>query len=536
MNILLVDDDKFILEGLSRGIEWERLPFTSRYEAKNAVQARAIIEKIDIHVLLCDIEMPGKNGLDLLAWVRENNYPMEVVFLTSHPDFDYARRALSLGSFEYILKPIEYEKLTDVLDRAARKVDENLIRNQYLAFINTDQEIMRERKTSFLRKMITGYLSLTDTDILSDIEKGRLNYTLTDQFVLYVINVRHADELNWRDDGQIYYALQASISEALERFRKDKGRIIPEAIWKENISHWVVAMKVEDSPDNLWYALGKTLTDVRKSFKWRRVDFSAYVSELAPLSGLHRQWVTIRKMIFDNIAFRDGVFFVNNFVDVLDEEEAVPFDRARIEKAFNMDSEAEVLRLVDAFILDLGRRPDLNSRLISRTVFDWQQAVFHYLEERQIVAETLYANDEYISLFQRINVSLEDYRLFLRYITEAAFDNTRKLELDADNTIHVLKHYIEENLSEDLSRNALANVVFLNGDYLATFFKRKTGESLKKYVLDKRMQKARELLQTSEEPIYAIALKVGYPSASYFSRQFKNYFGQEPNDFRKKPE
>ena len=61
-------------------------------------------------------------------------------------------------------------------------------------------------------------------------------------------------------------------------------------------------------------------------------------------------------------------------------------------------------------------------------------------------------------------------------------------------------------------------------------------DSLKKYVLDKRMLKARELLQTSEDPIYVVALKVGYPSASYFSKQFRNYFGQEPNDFRKKPE
>lgn len=86
-------------------------------------EAQEILEQNgQIAIMVCDIEMPNGSGLDLLKWVN-GNYPHIVnIFLTCHADFRYAQEAVSLGSFEYLLKPVPFDELTKVIDKACEKV------------------------------------------------------------------------------------------------------------------------------------------------------------------------------------------------------------------------------------------------------------------------------------------------------------------------------------------------------------------------------------------------------------------------------
>ena len=70
MNALLVDDDRFVVAALEKKINWEQLTITEVLTAFNIRQAQKIIEKNSIDICVCDIEMPGGSGLDLLSWVR----------------------------------------------------------------------------------------------------------------------------------------------------------------------------------------------------------------------------------------------------------------------------------------------------------------------------------------------------------------------------------------------------------------------------------------------------------------------------------
>ena len=92
MNVLLVDDDRFVVAALEKKINWEQLTVTEVLTAFNIRQAQKIIEKNSIDICVCDIEMPGGSGLDLLSWVRESGKEIQFIFLTSYADFDYAGR------------------------------------------------------------------------------------------------------------------------------------------------------------------------------------------------------------------------------------------------------------------------------------------------------------------------------------------------------------------------------------------------------------------------------------------------------------
>lgn len=122
MNILLVDDDRYIIQALQEKIDWNELDVSHVFSAYNMTQAQEIIHKHPIDLLISDIEMPKGSGLQLLSWIRQENYTIQAIFLTNYADFNYAQKAIELQSFEYYLKPIEFDKLTLIIKKVLLKI------------------------------------------------------------------------------------------------------------------------------------------------------------------------------------------------------------------------------------------------------------------------------------------------------------------------------------------------------------------------------------------------------------------------------
>lgn len=124
MNVLLVDDDYFVVAALEKKIDWKTLSIEQVYTAYSVAQARDILQQHSVQILICDIEMPQGSGLELLAWIREEQYGIQTIFLTNYADFNYAQKAIELQSFDYFLKPIEFDKLSLIISKAVYKAKE----------------------------------------------------------------------------------------------------------------------------------------------------------------------------------------------------------------------------------------------------------------------------------------------------------------------------------------------------------------------------------------------------------------------------
>lgn len=124
MNILLVDDEVITIEILKKALDWKAFGFSSVFFAYNADEARKILETNQVEIMICDIEMPKENGLDLIGWV-ENVYPEIIcIILTAFPDFNYARSAISLGVYRFLLKPVAFEELEETIRSAIDRVEQ----------------------------------------------------------------------------------------------------------------------------------------------------------------------------------------------------------------------------------------------------------------------------------------------------------------------------------------------------------------------------------------------------------------------------
>lgn len=116
-SILIVDDDRTFVEELKSALQWNRLRITEVYTAFSVREAIAFLSKTKADIVLCDIEMPGGNGLQLLKWIRENHASMECIVLSSYAEFSYAQSALRFDVCDYLLKPIKAKELEETISR-----------------------------------------------------------------------------------------------------------------------------------------------------------------------------------------------------------------------------------------------------------------------------------------------------------------------------------------------------------------------------------------------------------------------------------
>ena len=115
ISVLIVDDDKLVVDKLVEGVNWTQLGIGTVLTAYNIRQAMEILNEVSVDILLSDIEMPQGSGLELLEWVRNKEIPVECIFLSSYAYFAYAQKAINLKSREYMLKPVSNRELEEAL-------------------------------------------------------------------------------------------------------------------------------------------------------------------------------------------------------------------------------------------------------------------------------------------------------------------------------------------------------------------------------------------------------------------------------------
>lgn len=123
MNLLIIDDEKYVIESIRQNVDWEKTGIDHVYSATLVRQAEHIMENIPIEIVLCDIVMPQCTGLELIKHFREQGYEMQVIFLTSYARFEYAQKAITLDSVDYLLKPVDFNLLTETLRKARDKAE-----------------------------------------------------------------------------------------------------------------------------------------------------------------------------------------------------------------------------------------------------------------------------------------------------------------------------------------------------------------------------------------------------------------------------
>jgi two-component system response regulator YesN len=126
-NVLVVDDEDLILEGMTLLVDWQAWGFRIAATADDGLSALEILRTQPIDLVLTDIRMPEMNGIELIAAIRERLGDTKIVILSGYGDFPYAQKAIQYGVTRYLLKPVEVEELTECLVDLRRELDKHKV-------------------------------------------------------------------------------------------------------------------------------------------------------------------------------------------------------------------------------------------------------------------------------------------------------------------------------------------------------------------------------------------------------------------------
>ena len=114
INMLIVDDELLMRRGLSF-IPWEKAGVCLIGTASSGMEALEFIKEKKVQILFTDIQMPDINGLELIRAANLLDPSIQSVLLTGHNNFNYAKEAISLHVYDYILKPCDPDEVLSLI-------------------------------------------------------------------------------------------------------------------------------------------------------------------------------------------------------------------------------------------------------------------------------------------------------------------------------------------------------------------------------------------------------------------------------------
>ncbi len=161
--LLVVDDEEIALKGLSSYVDWESMGFELVKGVYTIAEAKEILTQEAIDVLLTDIQLENESGLDLIEWTHQKFSNLFCVILSGHEDFEYARRALRYGTFDFLTKPVQFDALRKTFGNLKKRLDE--VTDQ----MDISEEYLALKRVSVFNRLISDSNYQADSDLLKEV-------------------------------------------------------------------------------------------------------------------------------------------------------------------------------------------------------------------------------------------------------------------------------------------------------------------------------------------------------------------------------
>lgn len=523
--VMIVDDEVIFRDYLRSVLDWETLGFTISQEAKNGLEALELAAAAIPDIALVDITMPFMDGLQLTEKLKEL-YPMiSIVLITGHNEFKYARRALKLGVEDYILKPFSKDELLLTLVKLRQQHQKT---QEEKLTLQENTELMKE---SFLSQLISREYAVSDEETTKRLRQFGIQAD-NGFYVVACIEIDHMDR-KWSkasDRLLMKYAVTNVLNEAMEEsenhliFNGSEGRII--CLMSHHGKHSDEAAPLEGFK-KLCFLIKKylkfTITIGVGRSKEGYKGISASYGEA--LEALQNKFVLGHDRV---IAYGEQLPDSGNqpFYPTEANEELLVLLR--------LNSWEQIEQKLDEIFHSIRVRK-LTIDYIYVICMGLVSLNLSYFEESGHPIEDCFGEQFYpyyeIRRFESAEMTFnwikELFRKAVKY--NSKHRNTRSSKIAKAAKLYIEEHYADPGVQLE----HIAQHVFINASYLRAVFKKEVGITVNDYLMQYRMQQARELLGRSSVKLTDIAEKVGYNDPGYFSKSFKKFYGYSPSEYEK---
>ena len=517
--VLIVDDEKLIRNGLSRHFDWQHHGLEVCGTADNGISAKNFVEQNHVDLVITDVCMPQMSGIELAQWLRENYPGVQILFISGYEDLDYLKAALKVDAVDYIMKSVDFDELAQAVDTVVQRIETENRKKRHLSrleqHLNKSLPILKERLLTVLIRddVIADEFYDNQIRFLELPLSSSREYTL---LVIRILNFYANYSKKTERERQLYcMMIYENVEECIVQekevtvFSNTADELVCVLPSDGGIEHAkVVSQRIIDSlSDNMNV---RARIGVSRPFMGYPQMKSGYEEALQALS----EEASLEQIMLSG--------------QMEEEKGSYAYVEKLLTAAVNEGDETHIDRIGE-FLHGISDRHELEHYLFylmilaSRIRYD--NAICstqeHYRRlKRQF--EGFFASSSGSTMLES---GMKDLKRLLKDIRE-------KRSRQSNASVVAVKKYIAAHLEEPLTLVELASSVYLTPAYLCQLFKRETGRNLSDYITRKRIEKAKELLIQPEIKLYDICTRVGLVSVSYFSKLFKKHTGMTPSQYR----
>ncbi|SDW47982.1 response regulator [Paenibacillus sp. CF384] len=525
MNVLIVDDQTQVVNGLIFGIDWTKIGVNEVLKAYNAFEAREIINSYSIDLLLCDIEMPAESGLDLYQWIKEQNIDIECIFLTAHADFTYAKMAMQLGGFDYILQPAKYETIELTIMNAIQKITLKKETKKYYAY----GKLLQQNTEILLDNLVKDWIIRKNKDSSRFIEVlSQIHVSLdsSDHIYLVMLDVFHVKETmkSW-SNGLLKFSIGNIVKELFARYGQN---VLVAQVDDQKLVFIIYAMNRRlIDPEGVTRQLNR-LIEVYQSYYG--CDIACYTGDKIVVAEAPDLAAQLREMMQNNVSLTSKVFQLKDRTD--QQTVTNPIPNMKIWSKLLEQGDSEVVRDQACELLDhLAMQGKIDAEFLKRFYQQFIQMLYTTAEIVDVPIHRILQEEDRLEKWLSSYTNVDNMKELIAYASQC-FKSFPGSEDEMKNQVDIILQYIRDHIDQDIRRTDIAREVYLNPNYVSRLFKSETGISLKEFIIMEKMKLAQALLKSTKLPISIVAMKVGYTNFSHFSQVYKKTWNVTPAEER----
>ena len=460
-------------------------------------------------------------GLELSKIIHDNYINTKIILFSGWDDFEYARTAISYGVSQYLMKPIDYNEmqklLTNIHEELEKEYAEKLNRTRLENIYAESIPLLRQQ---FLTQLLTE--PVTDEYYDSQIKnlKLNLNYTV---FHIITVKIRTTDLIDVLSE----LSIKETIKEALEKISSlyEFGIIDKEV--------FLLCGNKKHDIERITRTIQEASVLIERIFHTRiSCGISSSTTTIKELPLLYQQ--ALEALDYNVVIQEESYTYYNDILPLQKKEEDWNSEVDSIEKIITRCSEEELKQAVITMLEHL-HSSHYNLSEYQIVVLEISFSLSRLYKKYQLTSDKEFAGSKKMAVKilslntgeELDNWLINYFQLIRTLIQKKQVDNNVIL---AENA----KKLVEERFQEpDLSVESICQELHVSSSYFSKIFKQETGSTFLNYLINRRMEAAKMLLDVTDYKSHVIGTMVGYPEPNYFSYVFKKHCGISPVKYRK---
>lgn len=533
MKVIIADDEEKICQLIAHLIDWESMDMEIAAVVHSGTDALEAICRHKPDIVITDIRMPGLDGLELIRRAKEALPQVEFIIISGYRHFEYAQTAIRFGVKDYLLKPIKKAELNSTLKRMH---DAYMERNERL----TQEELFRITLQNDIDRLRAGFFSdillqkrIDTQELTMELVNERYHYQFAPGcFQIVVIKIDGVD-------AKIPMNQEFLREKVLEAFNsRIREYCYDSEICLEGYSCYAVLNYREED--------GKTIRRVMKQildFLLLQNDIFERLRVTIGMGSIEQEMRRIHRSLKAAVrAVEERLVKGTNRMLECEAVSGASFADSEAFLKFNQNISTALTNLDEAGVLsaiDVLKETMLSACPASgHDILQMAKEIVHIyiFTARQNrfpleIGETFV--EDYVRTIDNMS-SADEIFAYARATVGDSFECLLQKKRTEDNKpVRFAKQYIRENYGMPITLESISELAGFNPTYFSTMFKKETGMTFTEYLLQTRIEAAKDMLKDTNLNISAICERVGYSDHKYFSKTFTRETGLKPNQYRK---